>query len=610
MVSPVRALWDGMSAQKRELAGAGALGAIASLSAVALLGTSAWLISTAATQPPVLTLTVAAVMVRALALSRAIFRYVERLVGHDAAFRGLTELRVVVYTTMERLAPTGLAAFGRGDLLSRLVADVDAALDLPLRVVLPWLQAILVGGATVAFLAWLLPPAGVAVGILTVVALVAVPWLVARTAKAAEDRMAPAKAQMATAVVQAIDATADIAAYGASAGTTTTVRRNDDELTRLSARESFALGLGGGIGTVVQGLAVTGALVIAIPEVTAGRLDPVWLGVVALLPLALFDVLATLPSGALAYQRLRGSATRLAEVSGLPDPVPPPASPVEIPASFSGLRLDGVSARWRAPDAAEAPGADAVAATLRGISLRIEPGDRVAVVGPSGSGKSTLASVLMGFLPYEGSVRLSGTEVSEAGGDDLRRHVGLLTQQAHVFDTTIGDNVRLGDPTASDERVAAVLDQAQLTDWVDRLPRGIDTVVGAFGVGISGGERQRLALARLLLAERPLVILDEPTEHLDGATADALTATMTSVLAGSTLVLITHRLTGLEGFDRIIELQGGEISAQGSHDDLLSGGGWYADQWQIESEQHDMARLLPSLPVGVGVPGAAAGASG
>ena len=139
-----------MSSHRRELAGAGILGAIASLSAVALLGTSAWLISTAAEMPPVLTLTVAAVMVRFLALSRALFRYAERLVGHDAAFRGLTELRVVVYSSLERLAPTGLSAFGRGDLLARLVADVDAALDLPLRVILPWLQAVLVAAATVA----------------------------------------------------------------------------------------------------------------------------------------------------------------------------------------------------------------------------------------------------------------------------------------------------------------------------------------------------------------------------------------------------------------------------------------------------------------------------
>ena len=598
MVNPVRTVWAGMSSQRRELAGAALLGAIASLSAVALLGVSAWLISTAAQMPPVLTLTVAAVLVRALALSRAIFRYVERLVGHDAAFRGLTELRVVVYGHLERLAPTGLTAFGRGDLLSRLVADVDAALDLPLRVVLPWFQAILTAGVTAVFLLWLLPPAGALVAGLSLVALVLTPWVVARTARAAEDRMAPTKAQVSAAVVQALDATADITAYGAGARTNGEVFRLDSELTRLSVRESYSLALGGGLSVIVQGIAVTGALVIAIPAVVSGRIEPVWLAVVALLPLALFDVLGGLPSSALAYQRFRGSAARLVEVEHAPVLVTDPAVPVPVPNEFTGLHLQDVSASWTA-----AADGHANVLALQGITLRIERGDRVAVVGPSGSGKSTLAAVLMGFLPYGGSVRLSDVEIRDAHGDAVRSLVGMLTQQAHIFDTSIADNVRLGDPSASDDDVAGALAQAQLSEWVARLPLGTGTVVGSFGVGISGGERQRLALARLLLARRTFVILDEPTEHLDGTTAEALTQTMMSALAGDTILLITHRLTGLEDFDRIVEIQDGRIIAQGTHADLLARGGWYAEQWQAESELHDMAALLPRLPIGTAVPG-------
>ena len=598
MVNPVRTVWAGMSSQRRELAGAALLGAIASLSAVALLGVSAWLISTAAQMPPVLTLTVAAVLVRALALSRAIFRYVERLVGHDAAFRGLTELRVVVYGHLERLAPTGLTAFGRGDLLSRLVADVDAALDLPLRVVLPWFQAILTAGVTAVFLLWLLPPAGALVAGLSLVALVLTPWVVARTARAAEDRMAPTKAQVSAAVVQALDATADITAYGAGARTNGEVFRLDSELTRLSVRESYSLALGGGLSVIVQGIAVTGALVIAIPAVVSGRIEPVWLAVVALLPLALFDVLGGLPSSALAYQRFRGSAARLVEVEHAPVLVTDPAVPVPVPNEFTGLHLQDVSASWTA-----AADGHANVLALQGITLRIERGDRVAVVGPSGSGKSTLAAVLMGFLPYGGSVRLSDVEIRDAHGDAVRSLVGMLTQQAHIFDTSIADNVRLGDPSASDDDVAGALAQAQLSEWVARLPLGTGTVVGSFGVGISGGERQRLALARLLLARRTFVILDEPTEHLDGTTAEALTQTMMSALAGDTILLITHRLTGLEDFDRIVEIQDGRIIAQGTHADLLARGGWYAEQWQAESELHGMAALLPRLPIGTAVPG-------
>ncbi len=235
----------------------------------------------------------------------------------------------------------------------------------------------------------------------------------------------------------------------------------DDVVTRLNSRESFALGLGGSLGVLVQGAAVVAALVLAIPAVVDGRLEPVWLAVVAFLPLALFDVLAGLPASALAFQRLRGSAVRIREVEETPSPVAAPATPRTIPDAFTGLELDGVSARWQ-----DGP------ATIADIHLRVEPGQRVAIVGPSGSGKSTLASVLLGFLPYDGSARLSGVELRDVDGDELRHHVALLAQQAHIFDTSIADNVRIGDPQASDDRVEQALRQAQLDVWVTSLPQG------------------------------------------------------------------------------------------------------------------------------------------
>ncbi len=580
-------LWRAMSDQRRQLVVAGVLGALASASAVALLGASAWLISRAAEMPPVLTLTVAAVTVRFLALSRAVFRYAERLVGHDAAFRGLTQLRVVVYRQLERIAPSGMAQFGRGDLLARLVADVDAALDLPLRIVLPWLQAVLVSVATVLFLVWLSPSAGLVVGLLSVAALTATPWLVAMTARAAEARMAPARGLLSAAVVRALDATAELSAFGIRGRAAARVRVLDDELTGLNQRQAFSLGLGGGIGILVQGAAVTAALVLAIPQVAAGELAPVWLAVVVLVPLALFDVLATLPGAALSFQQLRGSARRLQELELSPAPVSDPELPAAMPTAFTGLRVSGLEAEWVTGSV-----------VLSGVDFEVRPGERIAVVGPSGSGKSTLAAVLMGFLPYRGAIALSGVELRDADGDEARRLLGLLSQQAHIFDTTIADNVRIGDPGATDEAVAAALARAQLAEWVDSLPEGAGTTVGSFGVAVSGGERQRIALARLLLADRPVVILDEPTEHLDGPTADALTDTFGEVFADRTTLLITHRLRGLETADQIIELSDGRIVGRGTHGDLLAQGGWYAEQWWAEAEREDMAALLPQLPVG------------
>lgn len=600
MVGPVRTLWAGMSSQRRELSLAGILGAAASASGVALLGASAWLLSRGADAPSAGALGLVVVLVPALAFGRAIFRYAERLVGHDAAFRGLAQLRGVVFGHLERLAPSGLSAFRRGDLLTRLVADVDAAVDLPLRVVLPWLQAGVVAVGTVAFLTWLVPVEGVFVGALCVVALVVVPWVVARTAGTAERRMAPAKADLTGAVVLALDATADITAYGATKGATAAVARHDDDLTALGARESFSLGLGGGIGILVQGVAVMVALVVSLAAVRSAGLESAWLAVVVLVPLALFDVLSGLPSAALAYQRMRGSGTRVAEIESTPAPVVPPLQPVPVPESFSGLRLVDVSAGWggRGSGVPDAP-------VLQGIDLVVAPGDRIAVVGPSGAGKSTLASVMMGFLPYSGSIDISGVQLRDADGDDVRLTVGMLTQQAHIFDVSIAENVRVGRPDATDDEVATALGQAQLTAWIATLPLGADTVVGSFGVAISGGERQRIALARLLVADRPCVVLDEPTEHLDGPTSDALTVTLSAALVDSTVVMITHSLSGLETFDRIIELQEGRIVAQGTHDELLAGGGWYAEQWRTESERHDMAFLVPRLPIGTAVPGPA-----
>ncbi|MEZ5117797.1 MAG: thiol reductant ABC exporter subunit CydC [Candidatus Nanopelagicales bacterium] len=597
---PVRRVWDAMRAQRRELALAAFVGFLASASAVALLGFSVWLVATASTQPPVLSLSVAAASVRAFALGRAVFRYAERLVGHDAAFRGLTGLRVAVYERLERLAPVGLARFTRGDLLARLVADVDTALDLPLRVVLPWAQAVLVSAITVAFVAWVLPTAGLILGVALVLGLAAVPWLAARTGARAEARLAPARGELSAAVVSTLRGTPDLLAYGATGQALRRTGGLDDELTGLARREAAALGSAAGIGTLVQGLAVVLTLLAAVPAVGDGRLEPVWLAVVALLPLAAYDVLATLPSSALALQRVRGSGERIAEVVDAPVPVHEPDRPAAVPTGPYAVATTGLVARWR----------DDGAPALRGVDLALAPGERVAVVGPSGAGKSTLAAVLLRFLDYQGSARLAGTELSELEGDDVRAVVGLLGQDAHVFDTTVAGNLRLAAPQADDEVLTAALDRVGLGPWLRALPGGLEGEVGEFGHRMSGGERQRLALARLLLADRAVLVLDEPTEHLDPQTADALGDVLLDVTEGRTTLLVTHRLRGLERVDRVVVLVDGRVAEAGPHEALVAGDGWYARRWEAEREQLDLAALTAAVPPGTAVPGPAAGGAG
>ena len=582
----MRAMWGALATQRWRLAAAAFFGVVAAVSTVALLGTSGYLISYAAEMPPVLALTTAAVMVRTFALSRSVFRYLERLVGHDAALRGLTGLRVRIYDRLEVLSPVGLMSFGRGDVLARLVADVDSALDLPLRVVLPWVQAAIVSAATVAFLAWLVPGAGFGLGIVVLIGLVVVPWIVTRIAARTESRLAPTRGALSAAVVTSMDGAADLLAFGAVGAATGEIARRDRQLTAVARRESAGLGLGVGLSTVLQGAAVIACLVAAIPAVTDGRLAPVWLAVAALLPLVVYDVVATLPTSALAYQRVRGSARRVSDVLDSPDPVSDPRKSASLPCPPLPLRCRGLVAAWT-----DEP-------VLRGIDLDVAEGERIAVVGPSGAGKSTLAVVLMRFLEYSGDVTLRGTQMRDLDGDTVRQEIGLLTQNAHIFDTTIRENLHLGSARATDDELRAVVARVGLAGWLGHLPTGLDTDLGPHGASLSGGERQRLALARLLLAERRLLVLDEPTEHLDPQTADALTDDLLAVTAGHATVLITHRLRGLDRMDRIVVLIQGQVRAVGTHAQLLAQGGWYAERWAAEQERGDLAALTATISPG------------
>ena len=592
-MSPTRRMWSAMGSQRRELSLAGLVGMLASVSAVALLGTSAWLIATASTAPPVLTLTVAAVMVRAFALGRAILRYLERLIGHDAAFRGLTGLRVSVYDRLEQLAPVGLAGFARGDLLTRLVGDVDAALDLPLRVVLPWLQAALTAAVTIAVCVWLVPAAGLLIGVLAVIAITAAPWLVGVLAARAERTVAPTRAALSSAVVGGLEATGDILANGRVTAAAASVHRVDDRLTALARRSAVALGLGGGVTTVLQGAAVVGALVLAIPRVVDGSVAPVWLAVIALVPLALFEITGTLPAAALALNRVRGSARRLAAVEDQPDPVGIPRHPHPIPAGPAGVRVRDLAASWAQHDGDPA---------VRGISFDIPAGQRLWIVGPSGAGKSTIAAVLLGFLDYGGSVQCHGVELREARGDAIRESVSLLAQRSHVFDTTIGQNISLGRVPADGPQVREAARSAQLDLSPPAFPDGLDTMVGSFGAAVSGGEAQRIALARLLLQPRPVLVLDEPTEHLDAVTAAALDRTLRDATAGATSIVITHRVREIPTDEHVLVLRDGLVEAQGRMADAVRSSPWLAERCADERSDADMAALIDDLVPGVARP--------
>ncbi|MBB1245797.1 thiol reductant ABC exporter subunit CydD [Streptomyces durbertensis] len=541
---------------------AGTLGVLALASAVGLMAVSGWLISRASEQPPILYLMVAVTATRAFGIGRAVFRYAERLVSHDAVLRILEDVRVRVFRRLERLAPAGLRHRRRGDLLSRLVSDVDAYQDYFLRWLLPAAAAGAVSLLAVGFTGWLLPEAGLALAAGLAVAGLAVPLLTSLVARRTERELAPQRGALTTHTVDLLTGTGELTVAGALPAVTDRVRRADARLTGIAGRSAAVVALAGALTALAAGLTVTAAAFLGAQAVHAGRLEGVWLAVVVLTPLAAFEAVTDLPQAVRHRQRVRRAAARVHEVLDAPEPVAEPAVPADPPASPFPLVLDKLTVRH--------PGAARPA--LLDLDLILTEGRRVAVVGRSGAGKTSLAHALLRFLDAEsGDHLLGGVPASTLDSDAVRRHVGLCAQDAHLFDSTLRENLRLAlpDPAgATDDTLRQALARARLLTWVDSLPQGLDTPVGEHGARLSGGQRQRLSLARALLADFPVLVLDEPAEHLDLATADALTADLLAATEGRATVLITHRLAGLEAVDEILVLDAGRVVQRGGYAEL------------------------------------------
>jgi ATP-binding cassette subfamily C protein CydC/ATP-binding cassette subfamily C protein CydCD len=527
------------------------LGAATVLCGVGLMAAAGYLISRAAEHPPVLSLTVAIVAVRFFGLARPLARYLERLASHDVALRSLARLRTHVYERVEPLAPAQLAGDRRGDVLARVVADVDGLQSLRLRVVGPALVALVAGVACVAVEAVVLPVAGVVLAAGLVVGGIAVPAAAAILGRRAGAAQAGLRGELSAELVELLQGAPELVVYGREDDALARVRAGDRALVAASRRHAFAGGVGEGLTLLVTGVTIAGVLAVSAAAHVRGDLDGVLVALLTLLALASFEAVQPLADAGRELSATLAAGRRVLELIDRESAIVDPERPAQLPTWPFTVALENVRARDRA----------AGGPVLDGVSLRLEPGRRVAVVGESGAGKTTIAELLLRFLdPDGGRVTLAGRDLREYRQEDVRRAIAVAGQDAHIFSTSIRDNVRLARPDATDDEIEEVLRRTRILDWVETLPDGLDTLAGEEGRELSGGQRQRIALARALLADAPVLVLDEPTSHLDPTTAEELMEDVLEATAGRTVLLITHRPEGLGQMDEVVRLDVSGIS--------------------------------------------------
>ncbi len=579
-----------LEVDRRRFALAVVLGTLALGCAVALAAVSAWLIARASQMPPVLTLSVATVGVRAFGIGRGVLRYVERLVSHDLALSGMTRLRTTLYERLADGRAGAVLSVRRGDLLARVGADVDDVGDLVVRGLLPVAVAATLGVATSAAMILIWPPAGLALVACLLLAGVVAPWLAGRAARRTERLGAQARADVNAEALGLLDDAGPLTVAGRVPARLDALRDADRRARGAVDAGAGAAAVAAGLGLLATGLAVLAALVTGVPAVGDGRLDPVLLAVVVLTPLAAFEATSVLPQAAVQVHRSRAAAARIlalvdaADAADPADPAgiaaPPAVAPGPSPTSAALLGSpadDGPTPHLAARGLVVGwPGGPPL---VSGLDLDLRPGRVVAVVGPSGTGKTTLLLTLAGLLPPQrGSLTLDTDPRLTPG-----TAVALTAEDAHVFGTSVLENLRVARGDVRDDEARDALELAGLGPWVAGLPDGLATVLGPDGRTLSGGERRRLLLARALVAPAPLLLLDEPTEHLDVTGADAVLRTLRAQADRGVLV-VTHRLTGLEVVDEVVRLAEGHVAARGTHADLLARDADYREAVWHETE--------------------------
>ncbi|HLP23796.1 MAG TPA: thiol reductant ABC exporter subunit CydC [Microbacteriaceae bacterium] len=532
-----------------------ALGVASNGSAVALLATSMWLIVSAAAHPPILWLSFAIVGVRAFALGRAFFRYIERLVGHDAVFRRLPALRVRLFERLAERAPFGISGVQRGDALSRFVRDIDDLQFYPLRVLASCWSSGIVTLVTVLALIMFAPIAGLGMAvILTAGTSLALFSVRSRSARSARD-IAPARGALTDTVYDTVSNWDVLRAFGADGTARSQVAIAGEALSRIERGVARRSGFASAILLVSVGLSSAWGMLAIATEVAGGSLTVPMAAVIVLIPIALGDLLGVFPIALSARANAQAAANRIASVvpedcpSEIPDERLSRESESGLPIGVhSRIVLDRVSVRY--------PGAIELA--LSDISFSIEPGELVWISGESGSGKSSLAHALVRFLTVQGRATLGGIELGELGAANVRSLVVLCEQQPWLFHTTIRGNLSFARPGVSDDDFVRVLERVGLADWVSARG-GLDAEVGERGELVSGGQAQRIALARSLLIDAPILICDEPTANVHPELADQIFRDIAALSLERTVIIMSHETLPSDINARRLRIEGGRL---------------------------------------------------
>ena len=560
---------------------AAALGVLTVVSGVALMAASAWVISAAALQPSIAELQVAIVALRLFGITRGLLRYAERLASHHATFHLLARLRLWFFASLEPLAPARLQQFQSGDLLTRILSDIETLQDFYLRAISPPVVGFVVALLTAWVLAGISPALAVLNLCLVCLGGIGLAWGAQRLTRSSGSRLIQARSQMQAALVEALQGMGDWLAYGLEAGWIARLGGLGNQVERSQSRRSEVLALVSSASSALGMLACLATIAVLTPQIHQGALPGVWLAAFALGVLASYEPVGALPAAAEQASSSRQAAERLIQVvETTPEVDEAAGSPLEAP--FRSLRLEQLTFHYpRDPRP-----------VLSEVTIDLARGQRLAVIGSSGSGKSTLIHLLLRFWEAShGRILVNDTDVRQLQPAAVRGLFACLLQPPYLFSDTLSRNVSLGNRDLAPDAIAHALELVALTERVNAMPNGLDTWVGDFGTALSSGERQRLALARALARPAAILLLDEPTAGLDPITAGRVLDNVWRSLGDRCLIVATHDPTGLERMDEILILERGTIAARGTHAELAGGDNLYRRMLAARRQEVILERL-------------------